>query len=81
MKYKVTLIMGATSGIDKATAVDYIENGATVLKHFCKTNTKVCLLIFFTIILSITSFGQSSEDVQLVKNVVLVKAPLKIVAM
>lgn len=31
---------------------------------------KVCLLIFFTAILSNTSFGQSSQDEQLVKNVV-----------
>jgi uncharacterized protein (TIGR02246 family) len=32
---------------------------------------KVCLLIFSIIILSNTSFGQSSKDEQLVKNVVL----------
>jgi uncharacterized protein (TIGR02246 family) len=70
MKNKITLNMGATGGIGKVTAVDYIENGATVLKHFCKTNKKVCLLIFLAIILSNTSFAQSSKDDQLVKNVV-----------
>ena len=32
---------------------------------------KVCLFIFFTAILSNTSFGQSANDEQLVKNVVL----------
>jgi uncharacterized protein (TIGR02246 family) len=32
---------------------------------------KVCLFIFLTIILANTSFGQSSKDEQLVKNVVL----------
>ena len=34
-------------------------------------NMKVCFFIFFAAILSITSFGQSSKDEQLVKNVVL----------
>ena len=36
-----------------------------------KANLKVCLFIFFSAILSNTSFGQSSKDEQLVKNVVL----------
>ena len=40
-----------------------LPTGATVLK--------VCLLIFLAIMLSNTSFGQSSKDEQLVKNVVL----------
>ena len=71
MKNNVALTTGATIGVGKATAVNYIKNGATVLKHFCKTNMKVCLLMFLAFILSNTSFGQSSKNEQLVKNVVL----------
>ncbi|TWJ03174.1 uncharacterized protein (TIGR02246 family) [Mucilaginibacter frigoritolerans] len=71
MKNKVTLTTGATSAMYKATALVYIKNGVTGLEHFCKTNRRVCLLIFLAIILSNTSFGQSSKDEQLVKNVVL----------
>ncbi len=71
MKNKKALTTGATSGMCKVTALVYIDNGVTGLKHFCKTNMKVCLLIFFIMILSNTSFGQSSQEEQSVKNVVL----------